>query len=339
MGLRIREAITHVVDGRDLTEHQMEQVMEEIMAGQASSAQIASFITALRIKGETVGEIVGAARAIRRKAIKIDACSPLVVDTCGTGGDRVHTFNISTATAFVVAGAGVTVAKHGNRAVSSRCGSADVLESLGVKVDVGPEVVEECLQEIGIGFLFAPSLHPAMRHAAGPRKEIGIRTIFNVLGPLTNPAGATCQLVGVYEPSLTETIAHVLRELGVRRAIVVHGMDGLDEATICSESRISELKDGLVRTYNLDPRHIFGRLFPLEDLLGGDPMTNARMVRAVLEGKDGPPRKVVELNAALALLAAGRAGDVREGVELASQCIQRGAALEKLESLVAITNC
>lgn len=333
----IREAIAKVVEGKDLTQQEMMAAMEEIMDGQATAAQIASLATALRMKGETVAELCGAARVMRKRATRVEARSQLVVDTCGTGGDGANTFNISTATAFVVAGAGVTVAKHGNRAVSSGCGSADVLEALGVKVDVGPEVVEECLQELGIGFLFAPIMHPAMRHASGPRKEMGIRTFFNMLGPLTNPAGATCQLLGVYDSKLTEPFAAVLRELGTKRAFIVHGLDGLDEASVSSETRVSELKDGIIRTYNLDPRQFFGALYPLEELQGGDPNTNARILREVLQGKDGAPRKAVELNAGLALLAAGRVLDFRQGLQLATRSIQSGAALAKLEALVERT--
>jgi anthranilate phosphoribosyltransferase len=334
----IREAIARVVTGEDLTQEQMVVVMEEIMDGQATAAQIASLATALRMKGETVAELCGAAKAMRLRAIRVDARSPLVVDTCGTGGDGANTFNISTAVALVLAGAGLTVAKHGNRAVSSGCGSADVLEALGVKVDVGPEVVEECLQEIGIGFLFAPMLHPAMGHAAGPRREMGIRTIFNMLGPLTNPAGATCQLLGVYDPKLTETFASVLRDLGTKRAVVVHGLEGLDEASISSETRICELRDGLIRTYNLDPRRLIGRFYPLEELRGGDPPTNARLVRQVLEGHNGAPRKVVELNAALGIWAGGLAGNLAEAMRMAENSIDTGAALAKLEALVEKTN-
>ncbi|MDP2725872.1 MAG: anthranilate phosphoribosyltransferase, partial [Syntrophales bacterium] len=237
----IREEIESVVNGNNLKEEAMMEVMEEIMSGTATPAQIASFITALRIKGETVEEVTGAARIMRQKATRLDARASIVVDTCGTGGDKLNTFNISTTTAFVAAAAGITVAKHGNRAVSSGCGSADVLEALGININIGPEVVEECLQERGIGFLFAPLLHGAMKYAIGPRREIGIRTIFNMLGPLTNPAGATCQLIGVYAPQLTEMFAGVLKNLGTRRAFVVHGADGMDEATVTGETRVSEL--------------------------------------------------------------------------------------------------
>ncbi len=222
---------------------------------------------------------------MRQKATRIDARSSVVVDTCGTGGDGSNTFNISTTTAFVVAAAGLTVAKHGNRAVSSGCGSADVLEALGVKIDAGPEIVEECLQEIGIGFLFAPRLHGAMKYAIGPRREIGIRTIFNMLGPLTNPAGATSQLIGVYDPKLTEMFAGVLKNLGTKRAFVVHGADGLDEATVTGETRVSELKEGLITTYNIDPLELFGETYPAADLRGGDAEANARITTEVLSGE------------------------------------------------------
>jgi anthranilate phosphoribosyltransferase len=282
-----------------------------------------------------VEEVTGAARIMRQKATRIDARSSVVVDTCGTGGDGRNTFNISTTAAFVVAAAGLTVAKHGNRAVSSGCGSADVLEALGVNIDAGPEIVEECLQEIGIGFLFAPRLHGAMKHAIGPRREIGIRTIFNMLGPLTNPAGATAQLIGVYDPRLTEMFAGVLKNLGAKRAFVVHGADGLDEATVTGETRVSELKEGLVTTYNIDPVDLFGELFPAVDLLGGNAETNARITREVLSGGGGARRRIVVLNAALAIVAGGKTGTLRDGIGVAEVCIDRGAALQKLDALIA----
>ncbi|OGW55550.1 MAG: anthranilate phosphoribosyltransferase, partial [Nitrospirae bacterium RIFCSPHIGHO2_02_FULL_42_12] len=247
----IKEAITKLVEKTDLTGVETETVMEEIMSGLATQAQIASFLTALRIKGETVEEITGAARVMRSKATRINVAAHNIVDTCGTGGDRSHTFNISTSAAFVVAGAGVTVAKHGNRSVSSACGSADVLKALGVNIDIQPERVEKCVNEIGIGFLFAPVHHPAMRYAIGPRQEIGIRTMFNILGPLTNPAGASCQIIGVYSAHLTETLAHVLLNLGSTHCMVVHGSDGLDEITITGETRVSEGRKGKVRTYQI----------------------------------------------------------------------------------------
>ena len=266
----IKEAIAKIVEGGNLSEREMVAVMDEIMGGNSTPAQIASFMTALRLKGETVEEITGAARVMRQRATRIDARSPVVVDTCGTGGDGRGTFNISTTSAFVVAAAGLTVAKHGNRAVSSGCGSADVLEALGVKIDAGAEIVEECVHQIGIGFLFAPRLHGAMKYALGPRREIGIRTIFNMLGPLTNPAGATSQLIGVYDPKLTEMFAGVLRNLETKRAFVVHGSDGLDEATVTGPTRVSELRNGAIHTSNLDPAEFFGEVHSIEELAGGD---------------------------------------------------------------------
>ncbi|MBU0652586.1 MAG: anthranilate phosphoribosyltransferase [Proteobacteria bacterium] len=330
----IREGIAKTVCGEDLRESEMMAVMTEVMDGAATPAQIAAFITALRIKGETVEEVTGAARIMRQKATRIDARSSVVVDTCGTGGDGRNTFNISTTAAFVVAAAGLTVAKHGNRAVSSGCGSADVLEALGVKIDAGPEIVEECLQQIGIGFLFAPRLHGAMKYAIGPRREIGIRTIFNMLGPLTNPAGATAQLIGVYDPRLTEMFAGVLKNLGTKRAFVVHGADGLDEATVTGESRVSELKEGLVTTYNIDPMELFGKSFAAADLLGGNAEVNARITTEILSGETGARRGIVVLNAALAIVAGGKAEGIREGIAVAETCIDSGAARMKLQALI-----
>jgi anthranilate phosphoribosyltransferase len=334
----IKEAIKKVVQKEDLRETEMMEVMNEIMEGRATPAQIGAFITALRIKGETVDEVTGAARIMRKKATRIDAQSSVVVDTCGTGGDGRNTFNISTTAAFVVAAAGITVAKHGNRAVSSGCGSADVLEALGVNIDAQPEIVEECIHEIGIGFLFAPKLHGAMKHAIGPRREIGIRTIFNMLGPLTNPAGATSQLIGVYDPGLTEMFAGVLKNLGARRAFVVHGSDGLDEATITGETRVSELKDGLVSTYNIDPVELFGETYRGEELLGGDASENAQILKDVLFGEDGARRRIVVLNAALAIVAGGKAETLAEGVRIAAECIDSGAALKKLRALIELSH-
>jgi anthranilate phosphoribosyltransferase len=330
----IREAIAGIVRGEDLREEQMMAVMAEVMEGAATPAQIAAFMTALRLKGETVEEVTGAARIMRQKATRIDARSSVVVDTCGTGGDGRGTFNISTTAAFVVAAAGLTVAKHGNRAVSSGCGSADVLEALGVKIDAAPEIVEECLQEIGIGFLFAPRLHGAMKYAIGPRREIGIRTIFNMLGPLTNPAGATAQLIGVYDPRLTEMFAAVLRNMGAKRAFIVHGSDGLDEATLTGETRVSELKDGLITTYNIDPLELFGEVSPAEALRGGDAEANARITTEILGGAAGARRRIVVLNAALAIVAGEKARTIREGIAVAEDCIDSGAARKKLQSLI-----
>ena len=333
----IQEALAKVVQKIDLQESEMAQAMEEIMEGKATPAQLGALLTALRMKGETVEEVTGAARIMRQKATRIDARSSVIVDTCGTGGDGRKTFNISTTTAFVVAAAGLTVAKHGNRAVSSSCGSADVLEALGVRIDVPPEVVEECLQQIGIGFLFAPRLHGAMKYTLGPRRELGLRTLFNLLGPLTNPASATAQLIGVYDPKLTEMFAGVLRNLGTRRAFVVHGSDGLDEATVTGETRVSELKEGRIITYNIHPMEFFGEAFGPEELTGRDAPTNAAITRAILAGKDGACRKIVLLNAALAIVAGGRAETIQEGVRVAEDSLDSGAAGKKLEALVELT--
>jgi anthranilate phosphoribosyltransferase len=334
----IKEAIAKVVRGENLEEAEMMGVMEGMMGGEATPAQIASFLTALRIKGETVDEITGAARMMRRKATRIDARSSVIVDTCGTGGDGRGTFNISTTVALVVAGAGLTVAKHGNRAVSSGCGSADVLEALGVNIEAKPEIVEECVQQIGLGFLFAPKLHGAMKYAVGPRKEIGIRTLFNMLGPLTNPAGATSQLIGVYAPELTEMFAGVLKNLGIRRAFVVHGSDGLDEATVTGETRVSELRQGGIHTYNISPFDYFGEVYSPEDLAGGSPATNAQITRDILMGGDGPKRKIVLLNSALAIVAGGKGGNIHEGIAVAEESIGSGAALGKLRHLIELSN-
>jgi anthranilate phosphoribosyltransferase len=336
--IMIKEAISKVVNKEDLNEIEMMQVMSEVMGGKATPAQIASFITALRMKGETVEEVTGAARIMRQKATRIDARSTIIVDPVGTGGDEMNSFNISTTTAFVVAAAGITVAKHGNRAVSSGCGSADCLEALGVNIDAEPEIVEECIQQVGIGFLFAPRLHGAMKYAIGPRKEIAIRTIFNMLGPLTNPAGATAQLIGVYDPKLTEMFAGVLKNLGTKRAFVVHGSDGLDEATVTGETRVTELKDDLISTYNLDPIEIFGETYPDDELIGGDPSINAQITKDVLSGKNGARRKIVLLNAALAIMAGEKASNIKEGIAIAEECIDSGAAIKKLQALIELSN-
>ncbi len=332
-----RDYLQQIVSGKHLDEKCMADMLSEIFSGQITSAQIGAFMAALATKGETEAELAGAATAMRRKAYRIQCAAGTVVDTCGTGGDGLSTFNISTTTAFVVAGCGVTVAKHGNRSVSSKCGSADVLESLGVRLDLDPELVEEAVGEIGIGFMFAPLYRSAMRHAAQARTEVGLRSIFNMLGPLTNPAGANCQLIGVYAPELTEMFAQTLRLLGSRQAYVVHGHDGLDEITICAPTRVSELKDGQVRTFNLDPVSYFGDLAKAEDLAGGDPQANAAITTAVLAGEKGPRRNVVLLNASAALVAAGKAQDFGDGLDLARESIDDGAAQAKLDALVQFT--
>ena len=334
----IKEAIAKVVEKVNLTEDEMVSVMREIMDGEATQAQIASFITALRMKGETVDEITGAARVMREKALKVKTKDPVVVDTCGTGGDESFTFNISTAAAFVAAGAGLTVAKHGNRSVSSKSGSADVLRSLGVNIEAEVERVEECLDSIGIGFLFAPMMHGAMKHAIGPRREIGIRTIFNILGPLTNPAGAQHQVLGVYRSELTEVMAQVLNNLGSTRAFVVSGNDGLDEITLTTDTKVSELKDGEIKTYFIKPEDFGMAPCKLFELQGGGPYDNARIIRDILKGEKGPKRDVVVLNAAAAIAASGKAKDIKEGIPMAEEAIDSGKALEKLERLIEITN-
>ncbi len=332
-----RENLNLIVGGTDLSESQMSDMITEIFSGDITDAQVGALMAALATKGETFEELAGAATAMRRKARRIHVQARTVVDTCGTGGDRAGTFNISTTTAFVVAGAGVTVAKHGNRSVSSRCGSADLLEHLGVKIDTDPEIVEEAVNEIGIGFLFAPTFHGAMKYAARARKEVGIRSIFNMLGPLTNPAAANCQLLGVYSPELTEMFARALKSLGSSRVLVVHGHDGLDEISVCAPTRVSELKDGLIKTYDLHPDDYFGKLADPQDILGGSPEENAGVTRRILDGETGPRRDVILLNASAALVAAGRASDFKEGIETAAAVIDSGKAGEKLDQLVKYT--
>ncbi len=334
----IKEAITKLVEQKDLSESESESVMEEIMSGQATQAQIAAFLTALRIKGETIEEITGATRVMRNKATRIHVADPHVVDTCGTGGDRSHTFNISTAAAFVVAGAGVTVAKHGNRSVSSMCGSADVLKALGVNIDIPPERVERCVNEIGIGFLFAPMHHPAMRYAIGPRQEIGIRTIFNILGPLTNPAGAACQVIGVYSFHLTEMLARVLLNLGATHCFVVHGSDGLDEITITGETVVSEGYRGEVKTCKIRPGDFGIRSGTIGDLRGGSADDNACIVLKILEGEKGPRRDIVLLNASAGIVASGKSSDFSTAIKVAEESIDSGRALAKLDALKRATN-
>ncbi|MDT8388985.1 MAG: anthranilate phosphoribosyltransferase [Lentisphaeria bacterium] len=334
----IKELIAKVVSGHDLSSQETVEAMNVIMGGEATPAQVAGFITALRMKGETVEEVAGAAASMRRHATYIDAGARSVVDTCGTGGDGMSTFNISTTTAFVVAGAGIPVAKHGNRAVSSQCGSADVLQALGVAIDAEPYVMEQCLQEFGIAFLFAPCMHPAMKYAIGPRRELGIRTIFNMLGPLTNPANATGQVLGVFAPALTEMFADALKELGCRRAFVVHGNDGLDEISVTAPTRVSELRDGLVKTYELSPEMLLGKTYDERELAGGDAHENAVILGNVLRGETGAKRDVVLLNAAAGIVAGEKADTLEEGLALARQSIDSGAALEKLDILIRETS-
>jgi anthranilate phosphoribosyltransferase len=334
----IKDAIAKLADHISLTEKEAEEAMAEIMDGAAKPAQIAAYLMGLRLKGETVDEIAGSVRAMRARAIRIAVGDPNVVDTCGTGGDRAHTFNISTTTAFVVAGAGLTVAKHGNTSVSSKSGSADVLAALGVKIDLPPERVADCINEVGIGFLFAPLYHGAMKHCAGPRQEMGIRTMLNILGPLTNPAGAAIQVLGVFDAKLTELIGKVLLQLGSRHCFVVHGMDGLDEITLTDKTMVSEGKQGVLSSYVLDPQEFGLTRVRLKELAGGHPPENAQITRDILQGRKGPKRDIVCLNAAPALVAGHKAKSLQEGFRLAARAIDSGAAAEKLERLVAYTN-
>jgi anthranilate phosphoribosyltransferase len=334
----LKPYIAKVMQGNNLSALEAEEAMQIIMTGQATPSQIGGYLVGLRMKGETVDEIAGSARAMRAQASPVpfyNGHGPLL-DTAGTGGDGKHTFNISTTAAFVAAGAGRKVAKHGNRAASSRCGSADVLGALGVNLDLMPAAVAACIDQVGIGFLFAPKFHPAMKYAIGPRRELGQRTIFNLLGPLTNPAGATHQLIGVYDPSLTHPLAEVLGELGGKAAYIVHGYGGLDELTTNGPNRVSHLKDGRVTTYDLDALKLGLRPATPEDLRGGDPEENARMLRALLSGEDRSPRRdVLLLNAAAAL--ATDSGDLPAALHEAERSLDSGAAMQKLEDLVAFS--
>ena len=330
----IKEALSKIVSGSDLTLAEAREVMREIMRGEATQAQIGAFLTALRMKGETVDEIAGCAQAMRESAIPVKPNRNQLVDTCGTGGDGSGTFNISTTVAFVAAGAGLAVAKHGNRSVSSRCGSADLLQALGVNLELAPEQVAQCIDEVGIGFLFAPKLHPAMKYALAPRQEIGLRTIFNILGPLSNPAQAKRQLLGVYHSDLTELMAEVLLALGAEHAFVVHGADALDELSVTGQNKISRLHNGHIETYYLDPQDLGLPRAKLSDLAGGSVEDNAAITRALLAGGNGPKRDVILLNAAAVLIAGGKASSFSEGLKLAAEAIDNGSAQRKLHQLV-----
>jgi len=333
----LKEYIQQVVAGDDLTITQAEAAMNIIMDGEATPAQIGGYLVALRMKGESVSEITGSAMAMRAHSSRVDmGTTGTLIDTAGTGGDGAHTFNISTTAAFVIAAAGYKVAKHGNRAASSRSGSADVLETLGVNLELTPAQVGVCIEEVGIGFMFAPKFHPAMRYAIGPRRELAMRTIFNVLGPLTNPAGATHQLIGVFDPALTETMAQVLNELGSEAAFVVHGHDGLDELTTAGVNRVSELKNGAVSTYSLNAADYGLRPASATDLQGGDPAENAAITRAILAGEDSPRSDIVALNAATALVMNGVAW--KTAVSTTRELLSSGKALAKLDALIEKSN-
>lgn len=348
----IKKAIAKIVERNNLTENEMIEIMNQIMSGECTPAQIGSFITALRMKGETIEEITGAARVMRERAtpirvgrgvldldrddINIDR--ETILDVVGTGGDGTNTFNISTTVSFVVSACGVKVAKHGNRSVSSACGSADVLEKLGINLDVTPGMVEECIDKVGIGFLFAPALHSAMKHAIGPRREIGIRTIFNILGPLTNPAGADCQVMGVYRSDLVELLAGVLHKLGCKHGFVVHGSDGMDEMTLTGETLIAEVTTAGVKLSTITPEQLGLDRCQMSALKGGDAVANADIVKKVLSGELGPRRDIVLMNAAYALVAAGISDTPKDGITLAAEAIDSGRALQQVEKLAVLTN-
>ena len=344
----IVDGIRKLVDGQHLNRNEAEAIMQNIMSGQATDAQIAAFLTALRMKGETVEELIGFAKVMRAKASPVRTKTgvaaalsgtdrEMLVDTCGTGGDATGTFNISTATAFIVAGAGVRVAKHGNRSVSSMCGSADVVEALGIRIDLKPDDVARCIDEVGIGFLYAPLLHEAMRYVMIARREMRIRTVFNLLGPLCNPAQATAQVLGVYNEKLTEMMAQVLQAMGARHAFVVHGADGLDEISISGESKVSEVRNDEVRTYYLTPEDFGVKRAPISEIQGGNAQENAAIIRRILLNEDSAKKDIALLNAAAGLAAGGKARTLREGIDLARESIQSGKALHTLERLVSIT--
>ena len=344
----IVEALRKLVERKDLTRLEAAGAMEAIMSGAATNAQIGAFLTALRMKGETVEELTGFAQVMRQKAARVRTRGEevaaltgtdreMLIDTAGTGGDAAGTFNVSTATAIVVAGAGLKVAKHGNRSFSSLCGSADVVETLGINLELSPAKVARCIDEVGIGFLYAPLLHTATRHVMPARREIGVRTVFNILGPLTNPAGANAQIIGVYSLALTEPLARVLAELGTIRAFVVHGADGLDEISNTGETHIAEAREGAVRTFTVGPEDFGVPRATIADLRGGDREENARIIRELLGGQKGPKRDIVLMNAAATLVAGGKARDFKEGVALAAQSIDSGAARARLEALIELS--
>ena len=334
----IRDAISTLIAGNPMTGDEAYATMKQIMTGEATDAQIAAYITALRLRGEAAEIINGSARAMREQFTAIAAPGDIIVDTCGTGGDGAHTFNISTAAALVTAGAGVTVAKHGNRSVSSQCGSADVLSALGIDITVAPNVMVDCLHEIGIAFLFAPSLHPAMKHAIGPRREIGIRTIFNILGPLSNPASAKYGVLGVFSAEIVPLMADAAASLGAKHMFIVHGHDGLDEITTTGPTHVAEVKNGSVRRYDLDPSDLGIPLAEASDLIGGEPTENAAILRRILEGETGPRRDIVLLNAAASIVAGQQADDLEAGIKAAAASIDSGSALDTLNQLVAKTS-
>lgn len=334
----LQQALAKVVAGQDLDSAEAEAALNEIMSGEVGEALIGGLLVALRMKGETADEIAGFARAMRAHCVQVHPAAQGVVDTCGTGGDACDTFNISTAAAFVAAGAGVPIAKHGNRAVSSQCGSADVLKELGVNISLPPAAVARCIDEVGIGFLFAPELHPAMKHAIGPRRQLGMRTVFNILGPLTNPAGAKRQVIGVFDPAFAPLMAEALRANGSEHVLVVHGEPGLDEISLCGKTQVTELKNGEITQYEITPQDLGLAECNPEDIAGGDPATSAQLLLEVLSGQPGPPLDIVLANAAAAIVVAGKAGTLAEGVATARQSVTSGAAAAKLQGLRCLSS-
>ncbi|MCJ7426416.1 MAG: anthranilate phosphoribosyltransferase [Dehalococcoidales bacterium] len=335
----IKEAISLLIDSKSLTMPQASEVMEEITTGNVTPAQFGAFVTALRIKGETADEIAGLASVMRAKSVRVETSAP-VIDIVGTGGDNSRSFNISTAAAFVAAGAGIKVAKHNNRAMTSQCGSADVLEALGVKIELDAAQVKDCIEKVGIGFMFAPLFHPSMKFAAAPRRELGVRTVFNILGPLTNPALVEAQVLGVASANLGEKMVRVLQRLGTKRALVVHGLNGMDEITVAGKSRVWELSDGEITQYDISPEDFGMAEASVETLVGGTSEENAAIMRSVLEGEKGPRRDAVVMNAAAGIALVNNAKGIpalKEGVEIAIETIDSGKAMEKLEKLVSLS--
>ncbi len=333
----IKQAINKLVQNENLSESEMIHVMNVIMEGKATSAQIGSFLTALRVKGETIEEITGSAKVMRDKSLHVKINKEYSIDTCGTGGDGANTFNISTIVAFIASASGVAVVKHGNRSISSKCGSADVLELLGINIDLKPCEVEKCIEEIGVGFMFAPNFHKAMKNVITPRRELGIRTIFNVLGPLTNPARVNGQVLGVFDEKLTEVLAGVLKELGVERAMVVHGLDGLDEITTTAKTKVTELKNNNINTFYIDPMDFNIPLANKEEILGGQIKDNADIMLRILKGEKGARRNIVLLNAGAAIYVGKQADSLEEGINKAKEVLNNGFALKKLNQLVELS--
>lgn len=333
----LKFAIDKVIRNENLTEEEMIRAMDIIMEGKATPAQIGGLLIGLRMKGETLEEITGSAKVMRDKALNLSIQNDYAIDTCGTGGDGGSTFNVSTAAAFVAAAAGVVVVKHGNRSVSSKCGSADVLEKLGVNINLQPDEVQKCVDKLNIGFMFAPNFHKAMKHAVGPRRELGVRSIFNLLGPLTNPAGAKGQVLGVFDENLTAVMAGVLKELDVERAMVIHGLDGLDEITVTDRTKVSELKDGKINTYFIDPKDFGIPLAEKNELSGGEPEENAEIILKILKGETGARRNMVLMNAGAAIYVGKKADSLKEGIEKAKEVIDTGLALKKLNDFAEFT--